>query len=165
MAFQDPPDTETDELRRMVAGRVLHAQLAGRRIPPHVAGIPDRLLVERIARMDAREVLAVLADIYDVQHWSVEEFERVFVRGALAGWRPGSLVQRSPGRMRVVSTTCPLASDVDADARVCEGCRAFQRHAAYLSMIGQVESAGVTQAMSRGDGACELNVVLRRRDA
>ena len=152
---------DQDELRRAIAGFVLHAHLAGRRLPEHIAGLPDRMLVDRLARMDAKEVLATLKDVYDIAWWDKESFDRAFVQGALAGWRPGSLIQHAPGKLRVVSTTCPIAAEVERDPRLCQSCQALQRHAAYLALIGQVEDVHVERLMSRGESACELQVTFR----
>lgn len=152
---------EVDAWRRAIAGFVLHSQLAGRNLPEHLGDVPDRMLVDRLARMDAKEILATLAEIYDITWWDKESFERAFVRGALEGWRPGSLVQRTPGRLRVVSTTCPIAADVERDPRQCEACRAIQKHAAHLALIGQVSEVRVDRTMAKGESSCELNVLLR----
>lgn len=150
-----------EDRRRAMAGWILHAHLAGRVLPEHVGDIPDRVLVDRLARMDAKEVLDTLRELYDVDWWDRASFERVFVEGALEGWRPGSLVQRLPGKLRVVSTTCPIAADVEKDPRLCEACRALQKHAAYLALIGQVQDIDMPRVMSKGESACELDVTFR----
>lgn len=157
-----PSDAERDEdWRRATAAFVLHAHLAGRKLPEHLADIPDRMLVDRLARMDAKEVLATLREIYDIAWWDKESFDRAFVEGALDGWRPGSLVQRTPGKLRVVSSTCPIAGDVEKDPRLCGACQALQKHAAHLALIGQVRSVSFERLMSKGESACELNVTFR----
>lgn len=150
-----------DERLRETAGFVLHAHLADRTLPEHLGDVPDRMLVDRLARIDAKEVLAVLQDVYGIDWWDAEAFERAFVRGALEGWRPGSLVQRTPDALRIVSTTCPIAADVERDPRLCDACQAIQRHAAYLALIGQVKDVHVDRLMSRGESACELHVEFR----
>ena len=156
-----PQELRNDEWRRAVAGFVLHAQLAGRNLPEALADIPDRMLVDRLARMDAKELLATLQELYGFEWWDKDAFERAFVHGALEGWRPGSLVQHPPGRLRIVSTTCPIAADVERDPRLCQSCQALQKHAAYLTLIGQVAEVRVDRVMSRGESACELNITFR----
>ena len=151
-----------DDARRRLAGFILHAQLAGRDLPDHVGDIPDRMLVDRLGRMDAKEILATLQELYGVEWWTKEEFQRAFVDGALQGWRPGTLVQQRAGGLRIVSTTCPIAADVEKDPRLCQACQAIQKHAAYLALIGQVQDVSVDRVMSRGESACELNVTYRR---
>lgn len=151
----------TEDEKRAIAGFILHSQLAGRTLPEHLADIPDRMLVDRLARLDAKEVLATLQELYGVEWWDVGSFERVLVRGALEGWRPGSLVQRLPDKLRVVSTTCPIAADVEKDPRLCESCQAFQKHAAYLALIGQVQDVHMERLMSKGESACEMSVTFR----
>ena len=150
-----------DDARRRLAGFLLHAQLAGRNLPERVGDMPDRMIVDRLARMDAKELLATLQELYGVEWWTKEEFQRAFVDGALQGWRPGTLVQERPDGLRIVSTTCPIAADVEKDPRLCRSCRAIQKHAAYLALIGQVEDVSVDRVMSKGDSACELNVKFR----
>lgn len=157
----DPPTALSEADRRAIAGLVLHAHLAGRTLPEHLAELPDRMLVDRIARMDAKEILATLQELYGVGWWSKEEFRRAFVDGALQGWRPGTLVQARPSGLRIVSTTCPLGADVERDARACEACQATQRHAAYLALIGQVEDVRFGRLMSQGEGGCELTITFR----
>jgi hypothetical protein len=151
-----------EAFRRILAGRALHARLSGVAIPAHPAGTRDGRPLDRFARANARELLAILKDVYGVPWWDPESFERAFVHGALEGWRPGSLIQRSATGLRVVSTTCPIASDVEKDPRLCDACRALQAHAAYVALLGQVEDARVDRVMSRGESACELNVAYRR---
>ncbi len=147
--------------RRATAGFLFHAQLADRRLPEHLADIPDHLLVDRLARMDAKELLETLKEIYEVRWWDRESFERAFVHGALAGWRPGSLIQHKPNGLRVVSTTCPIAADVENDPRLCQSCQRMQKHAAYIALVGQVEAVEMDRTMSRGESACELNIRFR----
>lgn len=151
----------TDERKRATAGALLQAYLAGRNLPEHVGDLPDRMLVDRLARMDAKEILATLQEIGGVEWWDKEAFERVFVDLALGGWRPGSVTRREPGRLRVVSTTCPIAAEVARDPRLCALCQGIQRHAAYLALIGQVSEVSLPQLMSRGESACELDVSYR----
>ena len=154
-------DVDDEAMRRAVAGFLLQASLAGRKLPEHLGDVPDRLLVDRLARMDAKEVLATLQELYGVEWWDREEFERAFLEGAIRGWKPDTLVQRKPDGLRVVSTTCPVAADVEKDARTCEACRAIQKHAAYLALIGQVEDVRFDRLMSKGESACEMNVKFR----
>lgn len=149
------------ELKQRIAAFVMHAPLAGRRLPQHLGDMPDRMLVDRLARMDAKELLETLREIYQVEHWDRETFEKAFIEGALEGWRPGSLVQHGPKSLRIVSTTCPVAADVEQDLRTCEVCRAIQRHAAYLALIGQVEGVEFTSLISRGESACEAIIHYR----
>lgn len=158
---RDPKPELGESEKRAIAGFVLHAHLAGRSLPEHLGDIPDRMLVDRLARMDAKEVLATLQELYGLEWWDKESFERVFVRGALEGWRPGTLVQHPAGRLRVVSTTCPIAADVAKDARLCVACQSLQKHATYLALIGQVADVHVERVMSKGESACELDVTFR----
>lgn len=150
-----------EEQQRAMAGWIIQAHLSGRNLPVHVGGMHDRMLVDRIARMDAKEILATLQELYGLKWWSMDEFRRVFVDGALEGWRPGTLVQQTSVSLRIVSTTCPLGADVERDPRTCVACQATQRHAAYLALIGQVEDVRFDRLMSRGESACELNVIFR----
>lgn len=153
----------TDDERRRIAGFVLHAYLAGRKLPDHVAGVPESQIVDRLMRADAKEMLETLRDLYGVAWWTREEFERAFVEGALAGWKPDTATVSARGpELRVISTSCPIAAEVDKDRRLCDACQALQRHAAYLAMFGQVEDVAFEQLMSEGDGACELRVAMRR---
>lgn len=114
--------------------------------------------------MDAKELIETLREIYDIKYWDRESFERAFVEGALAGWRPGSLLQRGADSLRIVSTTCPVAADVEKDPRLCQSCRALQVHAAYLALIGQVEGIDAGRVMSRGESACEITIRYRKRE-
>lgn len=155
------PPQHDDAWRRAIAGFALHARLAGRHIPDHVAGIPDRMFVDRLARMDAKELLAFLQEIYGVAWWDRKSFERAFVAGALEGWRPGSLLQHAPGGLRVVSTSCPIGAEVEKDPRLCQACQSIQKHAAYLALIGQVEGVGFDRLISKGASSCEMNVKFR----
>lgn len=155
------PPLDQEERRRAVAGFLLHAQLAGRQLPEHLGDIPDRMLVDRLARMDAKELLASLLELFGIEWWNRDTFVRAFVEGALKGWRPGTLVQETPSRLRVVSRACPIAAEVERDPRLCEACQDLQKHAAYLALIGQVESVAFEQLMSKGDGVCELNIRFR----
>lgn len=156
------PPASDDEEKRAMAGFILHAHLAGRRLPEHLGDVPDRMLVDRLARMEAKELLATLQQIYGVDWWDREAFKRVFVEGAIQGWKPGTLVQQRPTSLRIVSTTCPIAADVETDKRACEMCQAVQRHAAYLALIGQVEDVAFARVMADGESACEMSVRFRR---
>jgi hypothetical protein len=155
-------DVQEDERRRAIAGFILHAQLAGRHLPEHLGDMPDRMLVDRLARMDAKEVLARLQELYEVEWWTKEAFQRAFIEGAIQGWKPGALFQRKPNGLRVVSTTCPIAADVEQDPRLCEACRAIQKHAAYLALIGQVEDVRQERVMSKGESSCDLEITFRQ---
>lgn len=157
-----PTACAPEEIKRRIASFLMHAQLGGRRLPEHLGDIPDRMLVDRLARADAKDLLETLREIYDVKHWDRESFEKAFVEGVLDGWRPGSLVQRGIQSLRIVSTVCPVASDVEKDARICQACRAIQSHAAYLALIGQIERVEFTRLMSRGESACEATIHYRR---
>lgn len=151
-----------EEAQRRLAGFILHAQLAGRTLPRHMGDMPERMIVDRLARMDAKEVLATLQELYGVEWWTKEEFQRAFVDGALQGWRPGTLIQQRPDGLRIVSTTCPIAADVEKDPRLCVACRALQKHAAYLALIGQVEDVRQHRLMSNGESSCETDITFRR---
>lgn len=149
------------EALRAMAGAIFHAQLAGRILPEHLGDIPDHMLVDRLARMDAKELLATLQDVFGVEWWNKEEFQRAFVQGAIQGWKPGTLVQKRTDGLRIVGTTCPVAAEVERDPRVCEMCQALHRHAAYLALMGQVADVSFDRVMSKGESACELNVKFR----
>lgn len=151
----------SEDWRRRTAGFVVQSILSGRRLPEHLAGLDDREMVSRLARMDAKELLDTLREVYEIPYWTRESFQRVVVEGALQGWRPGSVARETPTGLRLVSTTCPVAADVERDPRICLACQDLQRHAAYLALIGQVESVDFSQLMSRGEGACEMNVRWR----
>lgn len=154
-------DEEADLERRLVAGAALHAFLSGRQLPEHLPHLPDGQIVDRLTRADAIEFLSILKELYGVSWWNEDEFKRAFLDGALAGWRPGTLVQRSPRQIRIVSTECPIAADVESDPRACDACQAFQRHAASLALFGGVKDVTFRQRMSRGDSACEVEIDLR----
>lgn len=159
-ASQAPPDAREAWLRATGA-LVLHAHLAGRALPERLGDVPARMLVDRLARMDAKAVLATLQDVYGIERWDMESFDRAFIEGALGGWRPGSLVQHAPGKLRVVSTTCPIGAEAEKDPRICEVCQAFQKHTAYLALVGQVEDVRIPRRMSQGESACELRITFR----
>lgn len=146
---------------RAVAGFMMNAQLAGRKIPEHIGDVPDRMLVDRLARESAKQLLAGLQEVYGVDWWDKASFERAFVRGALEGWRPGSLIQTSPGQLRVASTTCPIAAEVEKDPRLCQSCQALQKHAAYVALFGQVGDVTFERVMSKGSSACEFTLSYR----
>lgn len=152
---------DIDLWRRRLAGVLLHGTLAGRALPESVEGLTGQPLVDRIARMQAKELLETLKEIYGIDHWDHAAFEKAFVEGALEGWKPGTTVQDLPHRLRVLSHACPIADEVDKDPRVCSMCQAVQTHAARLALRGDVQDASFSQLMSRGDGACQLDVVLR----
>lgn len=149
--------------RRRLAGVLLHGTLAGRKLPENVEGLTGQRLVDHVARMQAKELLDTLKEIYGIDHWDHAAFENAFVEGALQGWKPGSDVQDLPHRLRVLSHACPIADEVEKDARVCSMCQAVQTHAARIALRGDVQDAYFSQLMSRGDGACQLDVVLRPR--
>ena len=147
--------------KRAVAGFLVHASLAGRRLPPFVPGEPRGLAALRVASHEAPAFLENLEDVYGVKEWTLDEYERVFLRGALEGWRPGSAVKEEPGRLRVVSGTCPLAAEADADPRVCQACRAFQEQVTRLALPGQVERVRHTSLITSGDGVCVTEIELK----
>lgn len=153
--------TRDDAWIRATASALIHAQLAGRELPHDLPGLTDRQAVDRIARMDAKELLATLRDLYGVAHWDIEAFERAFLEGALDAWRPGALVQHRAQGLRVVSSSCPIASDVEKDPRLCVMCQDIQRHAAYLALVGRVRDVRFERLMSRGESSCEIDIDLR----
>lgn len=154
--------TKRDEARlRATASALFHAQLAGRRLPAGLPGLTERQVVDRLARMDAKEILETLRELYGVGYWTVEEFERAFIEGALDAWHAGSLVQHKPNGLRVVSTSCPIAREVEKDPRLCTMCQDLQRHAAFLALIGQVRDVRFERLMSRGESSCEVDIDLR----
>lgn len=152
----------TDEERRPLAAFILRAALAGRALPPHIPGEPSGLVAKQVAEVIGPDLLEALAVIYDVKTWTPEEYERVFIRGALAGWRPETIVLSEPGRFRVIAPNCPLASETRRDPRTCQACRAIQEEATRLALPGQVENAGFRQVIAQGDRVCEFDVELRR---
>lgn len=147
---------------RPVAGAILHAHLAGRKIPEHVPGDFPRLRAAVDAWEDAPRLLDLLAELYGVEHWTFDEYKRVVVKGALAGWRPGAQVHESPDAVRLVADSCPIGSEVERDARACLTCRVLQEHVAHLALDGKLARIEFPQLMSRGDAACVVDVHVKK---
>lgn len=165
MTPQEAALLRPDAWKRAVAGFLVHASLAGRRLPPFVPGEPRGLAALRVASYEAPGFLENLADVYGVKEWTLDEYERVFLRGALEGWRPGSVVKEEPGRLRIVASLCPLAAEAEADPRVCQTCRAFQEQVTRLALPGQVERVRHASLITRGEGACVTEVDLKEPTA
>jgi hypothetical protein len=148
-----------DEARlRRAAGALVHAYLANRRLPDYLPGEPSRLAAAIVAWEDAPELLATVAELFGVKRWTREEFLRVFIEGALAGWQPGLVVHESSGGVRILAPTCPVSADVERDPRVCQACQALHEQAARVALPGRVASVDFNQLIADGDAACEVNI-------
>lgn len=149
--------------RRRSASAAIHAILRGRELPAHLVGLNDREMLSRIARADAKKLLDAIRDVYGLRYWDKETFRAAVLEGAFGGWRPGMLVRETPEGLRLVSTTCPIASDVERDARLCTLCQDIQLHATYLALVGQVDGVRFDRLMAKGEGACEMTIRWRPR--
>lgn len=158
-----PPAMDEEARRRMIAGFLMHANLAGRRIEGTVDGLTEAQLVDRIARMAAVDILHMLRELYSIEHWDLETFARAFIEGAIGTWKPGAIVHGDKRQLNILSKQCPLADEVALDARVCSMCQAVQTHAARLALRGDVAEASFSTVIAAGDAACQLDIKLRPR--
>lgn len=137
---------------------------AGRLYQEHL----DRWMLESYAngaprRPDAAvpHFLQELARLYGVRHWTIETFERAFVRGAVLGWRPGTSTLRVDGGFRILSPSCPLGAVTEIDPSACGACRSFQDAVAREALAEQARFISYDELISEGDGVCEALIRVR----
>jgi hypothetical protein len=99
-----------------------------------------------------------LAALYAIRDWDRARFRRAYIDGALASWRPGSVVREEDGALRVESPVCPLRERAARDPRVCRMCRLFHEVVARTSMPGQVRGVTFEALATRGDDNCVMTI-------
>lgn len=151
------PSTTSDVL----AGEAFLGFIAGRALPPYMPLEPNHLAATVAARREAPEFLDTLAAIYDVRRWTDAQFYRAYFEGALPAARPGTVVRKTSSGLRILSPGCPIASEVERDARNCQFCQHFQSEIIHDALLGRVEGVEFEQLAVKGDGVCEMHVRLR----
>lgn len=144
----------------VLAGITLRAHLAGLALPEALPSDAMQVASFVASTGAVPEFLRDLAGLYEHGSWTLSRFEREFVLGAMAALRPGTLVRKDAGGLRVLSPGCPIASDVARDPRVCQFCRAFQEQVARTALPGEVVEVRFDQLAHR-DGVCEMDIRLR----
>lgn len=145
------------------AGALLDAYLADRALPPYVPGEPSGLAAALAAAETAPEFLESLAEVFGVDRWDEETFLRVYLMGALAQWRTGTVVASTEDRLRVLGPSCPLRQAVRRDPRACQACRAFHEHVARLALRERVDAVTFDRLISEGASVCDMSIHLRRQ--
>lgn len=110
----DPRDRE--------AAKVLARHLDEPSLPSFVPGEPRGLMAAIASRRLTPRILAELGEIYDVETWDADAFERHVLRGALLGWSPRARVLERDGTVTATLTVCPIGA-VERDPRVCDLCQ------------------------------------------
>jgi len=162
-AYNDPTDSpqqsatgeriaERDE-RDALAGLVMHGHLKDHTTPQRLAS-HDNLIDEQ-----TQSLLDTLAEIYDIDTWDAATFQRIVLGKAAANWRPGLRIQPTVDGFRMISTTCPLAADHEADPRVCGSCQAFHAGLAKTAIATGLREVRIESLITRGDGACSLRFI------
>ena len=156
MALMRARETEAGERNRL--GALVQAALDGRHLPRFFFGEPAGLAGATAANQTAGPFLEALARQQGVRRWDHKAYERVVLRGALAAWRPGTNVTRTPDGWRVVSPVCPLAGEAELDPRACQYCQAFQNHVAQSALDDPGAEVRFEHLIVRGDAACVATV-------
>lgn len=162
-ASHRPAAASTEDERRERAGQLYQEHLdrflleAALARPPAQPPSAD----PSTARGAVSSLLAELARLYGVRHWSPAEFERVVLRGALAGWRPGAVVRPVDDGYRVISSTCPMGAVVEVDRDACRLCSSFQEALLRQALPGVGQYVSFHELISEGAGTCDSVVRMR----
>lgn len=142
------------------AAEIIDRFHAGEDLAPFLPGEPSGAAALDVADLDAPRVMAALGRLYGVGQWDYDLFKELYVKGALATWKPGTVVTEDERVLRVESPGCPILADVARDPRVCQACQLLHEGAARIAMTDAVESVAFERLVPRGDDSCVM--VVRR---
>lgn len=159
----DSADAALEGARRAVFAAAIGAATLQRiaadtELPHPLPGEPLGFAAAEIAGREAPRVVAKVARAAGLHQWDYDAFRDHFVRGVLAMWRPGTVIEEWPRALRVKSTTCPVRERVQQDPRVCETCRLLQIQVAKHALADWSVDVTLDVAAPRGSGACVLTV-------
>lgn len=155
------PTTEVESIVTITRAKTLYDRsLIERRIASAVMddflGGPTRRAAASLtgAESSVPHLLATLARVYRVRTWDTAEFRRVYAQGALAAWKPGTLVMTSARELRVCSSICPIGREAETDANRCAECRAVHTAAARVALGPAFRAAWFEEIIAHGDAVC-----------
>lgn len=155
----DSPSTRTPAAG--VGARLVADVLEGGLLPAYVPGDPGPLGATIAGHGAAPAFLARLGEAYGVSEWSPDELKRAFLDGAMREWHGRAKVRATTDELRVSSPVCPIAEDIERDARLCIMCQAFQIAVTREALGPRIGDVGFEAIIQRGAPECVEKIEVR----
>lgn len=161
-ALRAPPRPDAADLAlRERAGRIYQTHLDRWMLAAsHEPALAHHLSLQRGM---AFAFLDELAPLYGVRSWTPDEFERAFLRGALAAWRPGTVLRATRDGWQTNGSMCPLGALTEIDFDACRQCRSFVDAVTRAALQDRASHVSFRSLLAAGEGSCESAIHLRRR--